>query len=377
MTPPATLAEFLGPRAWKIVGTVPDRDLRARVIAALGACASTLEVIDSVDLAEQELADLETPNVAAWNALAPGVRNVLLAVHQGSEELKKLFPPPAEGTVEIDHFFAAENSRETRVDQVVRGSEQLGEGIHTLASVLQSDIIGLGGKLRMPQVVGDRWFLLGELQQFLSQCSQCIEAIVATILGALTKENLDDVLPRYVDANARAIKLRAAMADLSRDIEQYNQAIARASGLELEVLRGGLMELVAAFCNSPVYKFIRPQDKRAIILFRITLNSWERAGRPELELRQELEGFSKFLELMRELNWRDTLADNDRRSLHTAYFALESGVDVPMVKPYLERAYGRSAPVDEFLRTMRNGFEPPREQLLQAVGQALVSLGAL
>src|SRR5262245_49216118 len=98
----ATLAEFLGSRAWKIVVGVPDADLRARVVAAVESCASTLEVIDAIDLSEQELADLETPNVAAWNALAPGVRNVLLAVRRGSDQLQKLFPPPPPRTGDLD-----------------------------------------------------------------------------------------------------------------------------------------------------------------------------------------------------------------------------------------------------------------------------------
>lgn len=381
---PATLAEFLGPRAWRIVGSVPDLDLRARVVAGIESCALTLDVIDGVDLAEQELADLETPNVAAWNALAPSVRNALLAVRQAADQLKKLFPPPPPKTGDIeydsyDEMFA--DSRETKVDAIVRGSsmndiEQLGESINTLAAVLGNDIIGLGQKLRLPQVVGDRWFLLAELHTFLSQCTNCIEAIVATVLGALTKDNLDDVLPRYVDANARKIKLRSAMVDLCRDVSQYNAAIAQASGVELEILKTGLTERIVALSTSPAYKILRPQDKRAIILFRISLHSWERTGRSLTQLRQELEGFSKFLELMKELNWRDELADNDRRSLHTAYDVLESGVDVPMVKPYLERAYGRSAAVDELVRTLRNGIEPRRDVILRAVHQALGPLGA-
>jgi hypothetical protein len=61
---------------------------------------------------------------------------------------------------------------------------------------------------------------------------------------------------------------------------------------------------------------------------------------------------------MRELNWRDALAENDRRGLMTVEMVLESGVDVPMVKPYLERVYGRAPLVDEALRHLREGIEP-------------------
>jgi hypothetical protein len=378
-----TLAEFLGPAAWTVLAKVTDRGLSERATAAIDCCRTALAEIDAVNLAEQELADLETPNVAAWSALAPGVRNVLLAVRQASDRLQTLFPPPPPstgdiGADELAEIFGKITTRETKVDDIVRGStsnDALGENIGVLATVLQNDIIGLGGKLRNPQVVGDRWFLLGELHQFLSQCGQCLEAIIATILGALTTENLDDVLPRYVDATARAIKLRAAMVDLSVDVDRYNAAISRASILETSILKTGLTERIHELSSSPVYKFLKPQDKQAIILFRIFLNSWEKSGRDEVKLRQELEGFSKFLHLVRDLNWRDMLAENDRRALISAHEFLESGVDVLMIKPYLERAYGRSPELDELVRAMRSGIEPDRDALMRAVHQSLFQFG--
>jgi hypothetical protein len=369
---PPTIAEVLGPRAWKIVSLIPNLDLRAKVIAAVETCAAALAVIDDVDLSPHELADLETPNVAAWNALAPDVRNVLLAVRAASETLKQIFPPRSSFSP-VDTF----QSGEIELDAIVRGSSmesdeaQLGESINTLATVLLGDIIALGGKLRNPQVAGDRWFLLGELHQFIGGCTQCLDAIIATVVGTLTTDNLDDVLPRYVSETTRAVKLRSLMVDLSRDIDRYNSAISVAAGIELEILKNGLTERIGELAISPIYKTLRPQDKRAIILFRIALNRWEKSGKDETVLRHELEGFSKFLELMRELTFRDQLADNDRRSLLTAYEVLESGVDVPMVKPYLERSYGRSSMVDELTRNMRSGNEPPRDVLLNAVRAAL------
>lgn len=373
MKTPPSAAEVLGPRAWKIVSLVPNLELRAKVILAVETCAAALSVIDAVDLSPHELADLETPNVAAWSALAPDVRNVLLAVRAASEALKQIFPPPEVSLP--DSFLPGE----IELDAIVRGSSvqndlaQLGESIHTLATVLLGDIIGLGQKLRNPQVVGDRWFLLGELHQFLGGCMQCLDAIIATVIGTLTTDNLDEVLPRYVSETTRAVKLRSLMVDLSRDVDRYNMAISVAAGIELEILKSGLTDRIGELALSPIYKTLRPQDKRAIILFRIALNRWERDGKNETILRQELEGFAKFLELMRELTFRDQLADNDRRSLLTAYEVLESGVDVPMVKPYLERSYGRSSMVDELTRTMRNGLEPPRDVLLNAVRAALNS----
>ena len=67
-----------------------------------------------------ELADLETPNVAAWNALAPDVRNVLLAVRQACDQLVELFPPPPPSLRELDttgfdEAFTLIEDRESKV----------------------------------------------------------------------------------------------------------------------------------------------------------------------------------------------------------------------------------------------------------------------
>lgn len=396
----AKLAQFLGKRAHRIVTSIRDGAVRARVLAGISACAGALRVIDAVDLSPHELADLETPNVAVWSALAPEIRDVLLAVRRASDLLVELFPAlsPSQDidAADLEHAFAmmaaadssdgirqadaARRRREQNLDQLVKTSaseraEEVAESVRALATVLQSDITHFGTKLRNPAVVGDRWFLLGELHDFLSQCTNCLEAIVATILGAHTTEDLEHVLPRYLDANTRAVKLRSAMVDLSVDLERFNQAARGASREQLSLLRREIISRLAVLSGSTAYKFLRPQDKRAVILFRIFATGWDEARGDVTAFCHELEDFSKFLALMCDLSWRDALADADRRALEEARMILESGVDVPMVKPYLERIYGRSPAIDVHIRALREGQDPPRQALITALTRAGQQLG--
>src|SRR5258708_38351656 len=66
---PISLEDFLGLKAHHIVIAIQDGGLRERVLNAIEACAKALAAVDDIDLSPHELADLETPNVAAWSAL--------------------------------------------------------------------------------------------------------------------------------------------------------------------------------------------------------------------------------------------------------------------------------------------------------------------
>jgi hypothetical protein len=396
--PSSHLAAFLGPRAHSVVLGVPDPDLRHRVIAAIEACARCLGVVDALDLSPHELSDPETANIRTWEALAPSVGKILVEVRSTCEQLGGLFPAGADEAQFGDDEVSASDlekafdlmaspastgdlpgasfiRRDQGLDLVVKTSAaasaaQVGNGIRTLVTVLHQDIVMLGGKLRTPQIVGDRWFLLGELHQFLGQCGQCLEAIVATILGALSDEHLDALLPRYTNATGRALKLRAAVNDLAHQLGGLNQAIAMAAQEDLPILVGAVIDSIATFSQLPTYKYLRPQDKRPIITFRVFATYWDRFDPSGQRLRSELEDFTKFLELMCDLNWREQLAEHDAQCLANARFALEGGMDLELVVPTLASVQGRSPAIDHALREASYGRRLDRDYLYQAIAEA-------
>jgi hypothetical protein len=266
------------------------------------------------------------------------------------------------------------------IDGIVKSSTEreldgLADNVGTLIDVLKRDILGFGEKLRNPQVVGDRWFLLGEVHQFVGQCAQCLEAVVATMLSAVASGHLGDMLPRYVDGTKREVMLRRAVVDLAHDLTHFNDAISKAPDANLGVFVSGLRARLQLFSGTPAYRFLKPQDKRAVILMRIFLNTALNKGVEPQTLRNEVEGFSKFLALLRDISWRDILADYDRRTIQELQLRLAAGAGPGEILPFLESVYGSHDALDDMIRSMRKRVAPQRDLLQHALAEAGQKLG--
>lgn len=371
---PPILAAFLGPRALGVVENVADGEVRERVIEALLACMDSLVVVDALNLAKHELAELETPDLSVWEELAPDVRNVLVAVRKTADQLIELFPatsgPQDEvqdtDTLNVDDLFGGDLG--TEFDAIVQNAqEELGAGIATLAGMLQRDFIEFGGRLRSPQVVADRWELLGLLHEFKGKCSQCLEAIVATVLRAFSDEAIEEVLPRYTSTATRALQMRRSVVDLSFDLNRFDGALKTASVEDARVLHNGLIECLDQFAENDAYRFVSPVDKHVIIFLRIFLNSWEKDGEDLDRLRAKLDDSAKCIELMRSMNEREELTTHDKRYLKTAQMVLEAGLDLFGAKPYLEMVYGRSEELDVKIRQLKEGHEVDTAEVIRII----------
>ena len=383
-------SELVTRRATAVVESIADPQLRERVARALVVCDDALEAVDCLDLSPHEMAELDTPDLATWNALAPDVRNLLVAVRQAAEQLSALFPahPPESDSIDLDGAFDQLESglpppirdrRDQDIDAIVSGAtstarEDVGQSIAALAAMLQRDFVSFGQRLRNPRVVADRWFLLGELQELRSKCAQCLEAVVASLLGAFTHERLEAVLPRYASATARAVKLRAAIVDLAHDVAQLNDALASGAPEQAGAIRHALILRLNVFAEHPACVHLRAQDKREVVLFRLRLNELGEPGQRVLALRQLVEGFSKFLEVLRTINRREVLHRHDFSRLQTAQMLLESEEELPVVLEQLQPVYGRSEALDELLRAARTGAEVDTARWIAAVDGARAEL---
>ena len=141
------------------------------------------------------------------------------------------------------------------------------------------------------------------------------------------------------------------------------------------MLRSGLIDQVERFTELSAYQRIRPADKKSVVLFRLFLRNWD-ADNVELTIaRQEVEGFAKFLEIMRSINRREALIDHDVKALLGAKHALEnSGARDAM--DAISTTYGRSGALDEHIRIFRDGGPPPAPHELSAIiGDTLSALG--
>lgn len=382
------LGNFLGARALEVIDEIDDPALHLRIIAALGACAETLQVLDGFDLSQYEQLDPDVLPVEVWEQAAPTVREVLLKLHAGIEVLLKTFPAPAQpqaNEFDLDAAFAeptsersvapARHARALAIDALVEGStdataEQLGSTLYSLASMLSRELTEFGKRLRSPQVMTDRWFLLSELQELRGKATKCLEAIAAAIVTAFSNERLELVLPRYVSESLRASALRAAMADLHHDMKRWNTALETADLETSKQLRAAIVSALERLARDPVDAYMRAQDKRHFIEFRWQLRVW-----PETHsltaLRQAVEGFSKFLEVMRGINARVELRTHDKRHLLAAWTLMAEKQPIERALPHLQQAYGRDERLDEWLRTYRRGEIVPRPELVMALESAL------
>ncbi len=387
-------SELLGRRAAEAVESIEDPDLRSRVSQAILVCDDALEVVDALDLAPHELATHDIPSLGMWNALAPDARNILVAMRQASEQLLHLFPPPPEqevhdtSSVDIDLDQAFEDMaqghvpapirdcRDLVIDDIVDGVtasqtfDDVGRAIAILAGMLQTDFLSFGERLRSPAVVGDRWYLLSELQEMRQKCSQCFEAVVATILKACTHEDLEQVLPRYQSAVRRAQKLRSEVVSLASTVARLNDQTQAAGLGDLRIIRQALITALNEFAEGGSYPFVRPLDKQQMITFRRLLSGAELDRDNISAWHRSVEGFSKFLDVMRAINDREILTRADHSNLQTIRMLLESEEGAIEAIPYLRIVHGRDLALDVMIHELLEGRAVDEQALLQCVSRA-------
>ncbi|MCC7381078.1 MAG: hypothetical protein IT384_04575 [Deltaproteobacteria bacterium] len=310
---PAEVLALLSPEAQALVDDFFDAELRAKIVGALHACAHALRALDQLDLDRYELLDLDLPDLSVWNDAAPSVRDALMAVHATLATLSQAFPPteaPRRPSIEpdLDAAFSeigAEDFEHSRtgaeLDRLV-SSDLMVESVETslgvLVAMLRQDITKFGKQLRDPQVVASRWSILGELQEFRTKCTQCLEAIAAAILRPLSRAPVGELLPRYTTELQRSVLLLAELRALVGEVARINDTLELADLTSAAELRRGLIERLDRFGESSSYRHLWARDKREIILARIALRSWDPAGAGLNAFRQQVDGLTRFLEVL-------------------------------------------------------------------------------
>ena len=387
----ASARELLGPQAAQVVERIPDPELRQKVFEALALCAEGLEVVDALDLSPHETAPSDTRDLSVWNALAPSVRNLLVTVGRVSAALRELFELPAGGdTSNIDGLEAGlqelttgappppiKDQREGEVDGIVkRTTDQQAAviSVFQLASMLQFDFRAFGERLRNPAVVTDRWVLLGELQELQSKCTQCLEAIVATVVQPFTDRSLEAIWPRYADATARAILLRTTVVDLAHDVHRLFEKAQRTEGETALSVRHALAVRLVEFADHDAYRYLRPADKAALSKFRIALDAFDETISDVTAFRHVVDDLATFLEVMRSINRRDRLLQHDLQALQTVEMLIESEVDDDELLVEVCTVMGRDRDLDAMIRALRRREHVPRDRLTTAVETAFARL---
>lgn len=312
--------------------------------------------------------------------LAPYMLEALKAINSLNEQLCSVYPAPADTDAseksadDFDLEFdlvdgpTGEGSRLSAADAAASEKsqrEQVNETVYALGGMLRSRVASFAPRLHHALSVGESWALLSELDHYQHALTKSLQGLLFGVLAIFNGDvRREEILPEYRSGVRESVELRGALTELTHHVGKLNSAIASAKSEQLVPLVVALSDRLTRFCARPAYRVLRAEDKREIVDFRSKLFSirHQKNGVPMVRLRQEVEGFSKFLDAMQAINHREVLVVHDCQRLVDCLQRLQASEDLAVVDPESARnrfdsvieqlgsVYGRNPELDEALR---------------------------
>jgi len=238
--------------------------------------------------------------------------------------------------------------------------------LESAASQLFEQVQALGGKVRDPAVVADRWNLLAEVQSSRTRFREHIGTLVFDLVTPFADVERSDVVPGLAEELAGAVAVRAAVADLRRVLEARASKLRQASAEDVQWHAQHLEQEMDAFGRTAPYRSLRAQDKRRLIEYRHEVR--EMAAQPLPAKADVMEVCQRVLELVKSLavvSQRALLRRHDHEVWARSGVKLEQAeallaIDRRAAAVALAEAselaaglYGRSDALDDFLRRTR------------------------
>jgi hypothetical protein len=345
-------------KAVDILRSLGDRSFAAMVERVFEAAAVAVDKLAGVDLISYDaIIEDSTADLSLWEALAPVVRDTVLDVNgflnvsreevgdAGSEDDEPLAtPPPTERAVSI---------------------------IRETTRKLAGQITELGERVRMPEIVADRWALLAEVQAFRTRFRDQLGGLVFDVLSLFTEVERSEVVPGFDSELNAAITVRSTVTDLRRLLAVRQKKVQEALPDDVGKLGRELVGEMDAFGKTEAFKLLRAQDKRQVIELRASLK--EIIERPHLEQPQLLavvDGYLEFTESLTRINNREFLIAHDRQIWASLGVELEQADQLRSkdLRQSAERLYaaisraqvlyGRDLILDTFLRRTKRMSVP-------------------
>lgn len=345
-----------------------DQDFAARLRMVCDAGARAIAGMGELDLVQYEGSDTEeSADLSMWEQVAPVIGSTISEVNTLTAQIEASFPP---GELVMD-------GRQLEVERAVS----------TAAMELKREVVNFGQRVRDPQVVGDRWNLITELQIFRSRFRDRIGRMVweaATSLGECKRREVE---PGYEAALGTTLVVRSMTADLRRKLHARIHRVGDAGPAEVVEQAQQVERELDAFGRTAAWRSLRAQDKKGILEFRSRLRALIAHGAPlKVELLGVLEPFIEFIDGFAEISRRELLVQHDQEALASIGLVLERAMATDAHDDRLaafkealgiaQTLYGRSADFDTFLRAQRLAVPSP-ETLPGDLEQFLVQLAGL
>jgi len=372
------------PRAAAIVASIDDAALRTDVEASLALATEALAALNRVHLPQDHIEEGATESSADSKHvdLAPYVLAALSSVNRLLEQLGATYPAPADAAEQSsdDFDFAFDLVDGPTGDSGRLAStpapaahktkrELVNDTAYALGAMLRSRVTSFAPRLRHALGQDDPWVLLSELDYYKHALIKAVQGLLFGVLAVFNDAvGREEILPEYRSGVREAVELRAAVADLTFHVGRFNSAISNAKAEQVVPLLVGVSDRLTRFCGRPAYRTLRAEDKKAVIDVRRALSAMRyssKNGVPVARLRQEIEGFSKFLDAMQAINHREVLVVHDRQRLTACLERIDESMNLAMLD--VDATHGRLEAVVQQLGSVM-GRHPDLDDALRRFG---------
>lgn len=351
---------MLPPALESALSSVPESQ-GTRLRQLCHGAAHALARLTDLDLLQYESpVTADSLDLSTWEEMAPVVAGTLRDVNAFIDLVRtQLAAQPVsrgDGLASLVEDAVLDDAARARLEDVLKQA----------ASQLFEQVQALGARVRDPSVVADRWNLLAEVQASRTRFREHIGTLVFDLVVPFADVERAEVVPGHAEEVAGAVAVRAAVADLRRVLEARATRLQEASAEDVQWHAQHLEQEMDAFGRTAPYRSLRAQDKRRLIEYRHEVRSMASVALPSKAEVGEV--CHRVLELVRglavvnqrgllrrhdhevwarsgvKLEQAESLLATDRRS---AAVALAEAVEIAA------GLYGRSEPLDDFLRRSR------------------------
>ncbi|HEY3588341.1 MAG TPA: hypothetical protein VGK85_14370, partial [Myxococcaceae bacterium] len=253
---------LLPPALESALSAVPESQA-TRLRQICDGAASTLARLTDLDLLQYESpVTTDSYDLSTWEEMAPVVAATLRDVNAFIDLVRtQLAAQP-----EVSRGGLASLVEDAVLDEAARA--KLEQVLESAASQLFEQVQSLGGKVRDPAVVADRWNLLAEVQASRTRFREHIGTLVFDLVAPFADVERPDVVPGFAEEVAGAVSVRAAVANLRRVLEARAAKLRQASAEDVQWHAQHLEQEMDAFGRTAPYRSLRAQDKRRLIEYR-------------------------------------------------------------------------------------------------------------
>jgi hypothetical protein len=391
----------ISPALAAAINAVPDPALRDKVDILVAKTTRALAAARTIHFVGYEDRELHDHSLELWNELAPIFGAVFKELRALTDSIEQLFakpaaPPSATEEKDFDLAFdlveAGDQHPITGRTVVKTPLDTVTELAHSYAWIIKQAVMQEVKKLREPSLMQQQWNLLGELEEFRDRMVAAMHAMVVAILNVFDDVEVEAVFPLAYETTEMGVAIRRHVADLAAYAENSLASLAPGvADVTLRRILSDVDERTALLLKLPSIGSLRASDRHELATFRRHAAQLRAAAPNRVQVKQLLDGHSKFLSSLHSVDLKERLQAHDREVAQEALLAIRGALTNGATNPTqalmfvahavrrVSRLYGVNPDLDHAARTLKDtaggGLEFARlEPVLQDMLRAITPL---